>query len=614
MVDYIVGIDFGHGETSVAKVKVSSISEESLTITTDDLKIAGNDDVIPSLIAYNEDGVTSIDVEAEEFQNLKVYAYFKAPMIGSDKYECISPEKKEHFKDFAILVKKSVLDNPKNSDLIGKSIEWYVACPSGWNKEQMDSYLDFFNNDCNLGISGVIKESRCAYVRARRMVASQNNTGINIGDERVAVFDMGSSTLDITLHNTEKAIPDGFPCGASKVECLIYDHFYLTDPEFHNAIDRFVDLGANLIEQNSKKYIPQVLYLIRKDKEDFFDKIAKNPQIDAIFKCSIDLTYLSQGQIDFDKNLKLSRKGLCAVLEEGNYFSEIKEALYDFKNSYGDIDAAVLTGGGSQMFFFIDFVKEVFGINKVVVDPKPSYSISQGTAMIGYIEARMKEMDGGIRNPLEWTPIKTLLSSIEATMLETINQVTRDIYKSELHDAINNWKLCKVEYEGRVSCMSLAHAFDKVLENWSKNFDTISNRINKGIEIKLSEKISQVLKEKLRLYYGREIEVEKPKFHFNFPISLTAESIDNLAKCFWVTLVNTINTNHFWGWSDASAKKDRRYDSDDLKLISSSIISMVDDWFKDVNYSDSLSEESAVCKETTQNLILKIHGNMTQEF
>ena len=61
MVDYIVGIDFGHGETSVAKVKVSSISEESLTITTDDLKIAGNDDVIPSLIAYNEDGVTSID-------------------------------------------------------------------------------------------------------------------------------------------------------------------------------------------------------------------------------------------------------------------------------------------------------------------------------------------------------------------------------------------------------------------------------------------------------------------------------------------------------------------------------------------------------------------------
>ena len=101
------------------------------------------------------------------------------------------------------------------------------------------------------------------------MVASQNNTGINIGDERVAVFDMGSSTLDITLHNTEKAIPDGFPCGASKVECLIYDHFYLTDPEFHNAIDRFVDLGANLIEQNSKKYIPQVLYLIRKDKEDF---------------------------------------------------------------------------------------------------------------------------------------------------------------------------------------------------------------------------------------------------------------------------------------------------------------------------------------------------------
>lgn len=615
MVDYIIGIDFGHGETSAAKVKVSSVSADSLTITTEDLKIVGNDDVVPSLIAYNGNGDTFIDVEAEEFQNLKVFAYFKAPMIGSDKYECITPEKKKQFKDFAKLVKKSILANPKNSELIGKSIDWFIACPSGWNKDQMDSYINFFNEDCELGISGVIKESRSAYVRARRMVASQNNTGINIGDERVAVFDMGSSTLDITLHNTEKAIPDGYPCGASRVECLIYDYFYEEDSEFQDAIDKFIALGANLVEQNSQKYIPQVLYLIRKDKEDFFDKIAKNPQIDAIFKSSIDLIYLSQGRIEFDKNLKLSRKELMELLNKRHYLDDIKKALTEFKSNYGDIDAAVLTGGGSQMFFFVDLVKDIFGIEKIVVDPKPSYSISQGTAMIGYIESRMHEMDGGVRNPLDWKPVKDLLDSLKSELKLTIDHVTREMYKSELHTAVNKWSSCNYVYKGKVSCMGLADAFDNVLGTWSSNFDVISNRINKEIGTKLASKIESILKDKLKLYYGRQVDIERPIFNFDFPISLTEESIQNLGKGFWAKLAKTVDDYFGWpGFTENSAEKDRRDDKSFRDCMSKNIIEFVDDFFSRVSYVDSLDEEDKECRAITCKLIMKIHKNMIQEF
>lgn len=38
--DYIVGFDFGHGETSVAKVDVAAIDTESVHIDADDLLLS----------------------------------------------------------------------------------------------------------------------------------------------------------------------------------------------------------------------------------------------------------------------------------------------------------------------------------------------------------------------------------------------------------------------------------------------------------------------------------------------------------------------------------------------------------------------------------------------
>lgn len=615
MVDYIIGIDFGHGETSVAKVCVRNISESSVSIPVEDIKISGNDDVIPSLVAYNEEHEVCIDIEPEEFQEMRIGAYFKAPMVGSEEYDEITQENKIYFRDFAQAVIKSVLANPKNSDLIGKTIDWYIACPSGWNPEQMSSYMAFFNDDCQLNISSVIKESRSAYIRARRSISSQNQAGISIGDERIAVFDMGSSTLDITLHDTEHARTHGYPCGASKVEEVIYDYFYNKDEKFKCAIDSFIQHGVNTTLQKGCVYIPQILYLIRKEKESFYNKIAKNPNIDCTFKCSIDINELSQGRVNYDENLKLSRNQLEKILSESGYYTEIIQSLKAFRLKYGGIDAAVLTGGASNMYFFQNYVKDVFELEskKCIVDPKPSYSISQGIAMIGYIESRIREMGGG-RDPLDWKPIKDLLNSINTIMMDTINDVTRNIYKSELKDSINKWESCKIKYEGNVSCMSLADAFDKILEGWHKNYATISNRINEGVGNILSNQISSILREKLRLYYGRDVEIEKPSFHFDFPISLTPESIKHLSELFWVCLIDTINSNHFFGWSEKSANKDRSDDPEDRKLIAGAIKNMVDEYFKNVKYADSIEDEVLECKNMTIDLIKRIHRNMIQEF
>ena len=88
--DYIIGFDFGHGETSVARVNVGSIDPESVNIEADDLYIIGNghEPKIPSLIGYDVDGNVQLNFDAYQFRFLKVAAYFKAPMVSLVRDHC----------------------------------------------------------------------------------------------------------------------------------------------------------------------------------------------------------------------------------------------------------------------------------------------------------------------------------------------------------------------------------------------------------------------------------------------------------------------------------------------------------------------------------------------
>ena len=50
MVDFIIGFDFGHGETSVAKLNVNTVDESAAQLEAEDIYIIG-DDREPVMIA-----------------------------------------------------------------------------------------------------------------------------------------------------------------------------------------------------------------------------------------------------------------------------------------------------------------------------------------------------------------------------------------------------------------------------------------------------------------------------------------------------------------------------------------------------------------------------------
>lgn len=209
--DFIVGFDYGHGETSVAVVDVGKVSVKDGTVLVEDVYVCEHspEPKITSLIGYDADGNTEVDIDIYDFKGFdRIESYFKGPLVASDDFKAINDSQKQHFRDFIVTVFNRVKSNPRNVRMLGKKVRYFAACPSGWNDQQQSAYLDFLQNDCALPIDGIIEESRAAHVSARKKLHERNRQ-LSDTARRIVVLDLGSSTLDITLHS-DKTYTDGY--------------------------------------------------------------------------------------------------------------------------------------------------------------------------------------------------------------------------------------------------------------------------------------------------------------------------------------------------------------------------------------------------------------------
>lgn len=389
-VDYIIGFDFGHGETSVSMVDVGDLDSKAANIKTKDLYIIGNcrEPKIPSMIGYDADGNKLLNFDAYQFRFLQVGAYFKAPMCASKNFPAITSDNKKYFKDFVTTVFKCLLEHQKNQFLKNKRVLYFVACPSGWNKKQQETYLEFFQKYCGLPINGVIEESRAAYVVARHRLYNMDPELSKPGS-KIAVLDLGSSTLDITMHS-DKAYTNGFEIGASRIEGMLLSYFLKTDDTFRVKYERY-----EVLEPTCKS---QILYLLREAKERYFNKISSGINNEIVLRCQVDWEELSADEIEGTSNLKLKGADFERLLDSQDnnsveYKNKLRNDISSFVETYGKVNAVVLTGGASQMSFYNELVLDCYGLTEreCVKDQEPSYSISRGTAIMGYLDLNIPD-------------------------------------------------------------------------------------------------------------------------------------------------------------------------------------------------------------------------------
>lgn len=485
-IEYIIGIDLGHGETSAAICPMQWDTAVEQLDPAKDLDMGGNKKVLPSAITILENGNAYIGDAAfnpEILKQAEVRVCFKqAPKDVNGKAEKIMIR-------FMHEVYKRIRENNK-AILTDSNHLVYIATPSGWDKPTQNLYLEMARL-AGLPIAGVTKESRAAFVRAQHDVTS--GLGRNI-DKGSIVFDMGSSTLDFTYMNKSLSglVDHGYNCGASFIEKSIYSQ----QREESDAIKQF--------EAKYPKLKDYLVFEARKVKEQvYFDPSLK-------VKKTINFDDFIDDEDLEDERFKLTYMPgeLNKFLEGRGYIKSIENAMLDYKKNHipnQNIYGVFLTGGASRMDFIIPLICKCWNVepSQVYRDQDPSLTISQGVAEVARMDLRTDGMDVGLEEE-----INAFLKGSQTfdAFVQIFGHALWDKVTDDMGGVITAWR----DYDEDVSIDVLQDAISNTVQESVAEFSADAPAyVQTSIEVS-TEEIRKKVESIIAVYSSQGVEINLP--------------------------------------------------------------------------------------------------------
>lgn len=604
----IVGIDFGHGETSAGFLDSDNVIGNEVQMS--DLNIVGEEKVIPSVVCIMPSDDVVISPSAYQIAKAKELGIsFKDPLIGSEKYSKISDSHLRFFEMFLSKTYEAIRGNSNNPLHVSQDGETdflvYIACPSGWNEEQINAYKEFTNSTCNIPVVDIVKESRAAYIAARRTVGG----GIRTQGGNVLVIDYGSSTIDFTYFNNEsrfEPVHEGYKLGARIIEETFLEYLKEHESEAYENIS-LVEKKCGPIKGNNV-----LLYIIRKLKEEYF--ISPNQEI---FQLSINLS-----KILLDKSLReryiepssgdgYSKQKVLDILSA--YINDLANMLDDFltKEGVSSIDKVILTGGASRMFFFKELVSQKYNVSKdngtLIVDLNPSLTISRGIAAFGY----MNEKSEINETPL-WEDVnKFTKSSLPDILRKALNSAVADIYYKEFTQITQKYNDGKLsDSSSRHNLDSLEDAFINFLNSYMTSPESVGDKIMKTVEQSVSSAINNRLKAFCDTWNFKCDKIDVT-FDFDQSFYLPPETAKGILEFMWAKCYDFITNRDFWGTTSDTPYKDR--DEDDRRSIVSNLNYNLRAKCDNLHYDGDLSEELTVIEEAIRSKVQEVIDNAKLE-
>ena len=486
-IEYIIGIDLGHGETSAAICPAQWDTAVELLEPAKDLDMGGNKKVMPSAITILSNGNAYIGDAAfnpEILKQAEVRVCFKqAP-------KDINGEPERIMIRFMQEVYKRIREKNKAILTEGNHIV-YIATPSGWDQNTQELYVEMARIG-GLPIAGVTKESRAAFVRAQHDITSGLGRNIEKGS---IVFDMGSSTLDFTYMNKNLTamIDHGYDCGASFIEKSIY----AKQEEENNAV--------KLFKKKFPKLCDYLIFEARKVKEQvYFDpslKVKKTINFDD---------FIDDEELE-DERFKISFNPgeLNELLAQNGYIKSIEDAMIDYKNNHiagQKIYGVFLTGGASRMDFIIPLVCKCWDVepSQVYRDQDPSLTISQGVAEVARMDLRTEGMDVGLEEEIDQLFAST---QIYDTFIEEFGEALYDNVIKEMANVIISWR--DLDYD--LSLNDLQEEISSTVEKCVSEFSSYAPQyVEKAIQ-DATEEIRQKIENIVAVYRSQGIDIELPQ-------------------------------------------------------------------------------------------------------
>lgn len=426
--EYVIGIDFGHGETSAAFCPIGWDLAPGDLEAVKNVDFGANRKVLPTAINIQPNGQAFLGEAAFSSERLKKAT---VEVLFKKKPENIDGEKEQLMirymhEVYALIREKSGALFSDDNHLL------YIATPSGWDERAKNLYGQMAAK-AGLPIAGITSESRAAFIKAQLDTSSGLPQYISQG---AIVFDMGSSTLDFTYLQSGNAPVDyGYDCGASQVEKIMYAEIR----------EKNKDIIA--FETQYPKLVAKLLYETRCAKEGvYFDP-------DIRYKKTVNFEDIVDDEEFEDSKMKfVFQPGeLNHMLEEKGYISEIRQAMLDFKNYHiggYPIKAAFLTGGASRMGFIQALIEDCWGLPQDLIyrDQDPSLTISRGVAEV----ARSDFRSGGAGNTKQllndivtesdvYTPfVNSLCDKLSEEIIGTVGACVTNFRDNETDVSIND--------------------------------------------------------------------------------------------------------------------------------------------------------------------------------
>lgn len=392
--EFIIGIDFGHGETSASYYNLQNQDKKDLDILPGKKVIKS---AVAILVQENNKTICVGDAAIANAQRAKDFqiSFKKRPSEMNDV-------ERQRMVNFMRGVYAGILDRHPDFKLIEHVV--YIARPSQdelWKSEEA-AYIRIAE-DAGLPVAGIQKESRAAYFRARTQSGSKIDNYVKTG---VLIVDYGSSTIDFTYFNDQltKPIDDGCQLGASEVERTLLE-YALTDVDDSNMSTFKEKYASDTIPYNT------FLFQFRMAKEDFYTNLQQEN-----FMLLCDYNYLTSSErepLEGFKRIEFTRNQVNDILK--SYIGRVREAVEKFKVNKlqrQKVSCVYLTGGASRMDFVREIFMDVFNLNRehVPSDDNPSLIVSQGVAHLSYVdiktygrETELRKKASQIVDNFDWT-------------------------------------------------------------------------------------------------------------------------------------------------------------------------------------------------------------------
>jgi len=544
---FYIGIDFGHGETSVSRVPGTNAQKVSRV----PLRISGDfsDQKVFSAICRGDNGEWQFVWSKDDLKRPNVMEGFKG-LISK-----LSGTKREALREFAKLVFKTILENDSELKYDPKTGEAnFVICianPSDWRRQNPANpkeYLTFFQNEAGIKPAKMcINESDAAFYTKFEDYSPS---------DKVFVIDLGSSTIDFTTYHNSICIHEccwGHNLGAHLVEDKLVEYGY-TKAEEREENTEIMKLVTRERERLGLGQAESALSLAaRFEKEPYFTRV----------KNAATMYELEVRVRDLVPNWpKKTQKAFTVVIDSKDVDMVIKDYILDLQmalenavkklQGYGiKPNKVLLSGGASRMPFVKQLTEVAFPEAEVIRDNFPEWVVSDGAAR--YAEVHHKALLE--RNKLQqefsdWAK-SNLDDKLRTVAVSTFNSILKDTIRKELES--------KYLKGSSGSLSSLESIIKSTLEGITKTYE-FKSKADKNFTAVVDDYIKAKLESIILSNYGKKVSISEnfinPGDTFS-NVGVRTEFLHDLIA----EIGDHICNNMFEDKDDLNWSKERNYDT-----------------------------------------------------